>query len=232
MWVCTQHRCSWGPGVKAPGNQSVSIRSLRHICRKKQKVYNKARKKHSLQELRSFQRRTTTVLRATRRDYIDNILVESLQTKDHKPSWSCIKSQHNEICRVAPLKADGQLHPDASKKAEILNQQFMSVFISDDKDYFSGTVLEGPCILSIGNIRVDECGVAKMLQNLDLKKASGPDELPCSLLKEFASALAPIYTDIFRYSLDTRELPLVWKTANVAPIYKKDSFVWHKTTAP
>ena len=147
--------------------------------------------------------------------------MKNLETKDNKPFWRYIKSQRQEICGVAPLKADGQLHPDASKKAEILNQQFTSVFTSDDEDDFSGTVLEGPSIPPIGNIRVDERGVAKMLQNLDVKKASGPDELPCRLLKELANELALIYTDIFQCSLDTGELPSAWKTANVAPIYKK-----------
>ena len=191
------------------------------MCRKKQRLYNKACKKHSWQEFWVFQRRTTAALRVARRDYINNILVESLETKDNKPFWRYIKSQRQEICGVAPLKAEGQLHPDASKKAEILNQQFTSVFTSDDEDDFSGTVLEGPSIPPMGNIRVDERGMAKMLQNLDVKKASGPDELPCRLLKELPNELAPIYTDIFQCSLVTGELPSAWKTANVAPIYKK-----------
>ena len=60
-----------------------------------------------------------------------------------------------------------------------------------------------------------------MLQNHDVKKASGPDELPCRLLKELTNELAPIYTDVFQCSLDTGELSSAWKTANVAPIYKK-----------
>ena len=201
-------------------NVPCMTRSLRRMCRKKQRLYNKASKKHSWQEF-SFQRRTTAALRAARRDYINNILVESLETKDNNPFWRYIKSQRQEICGVAPLKADGQLHPDASKKAEILNQQFTSVFKSDDEDDFSGTVLEGPSIPPIGNIKVDERGVAKMLQNLDVKKASGPNELPCRLLKELANELAPIYTDVFQCSLDTGEQPSAWKTANVAPIYKK-----------
>ena len=101
---------------------------------------------------RSFQRWTTAALRAARRDYINNILVESLETKDNKPFWRYIKSQRQEFC-VAPLKADGQVHPDASKKAGILNQQFTSVFTSGDEDDFSGTVLEGPSILPIGSRR-------------------------------------------------------------------------------
>ena len=134
-------------------------RSLRRMCRKKQRLYNKAHEKHSWQEFRSFQRRTTADLRAARWDYINNILVESLE--GHQTILEIYKVLASKSCGVAPpppppppppLKADGQLHPDASKKTEILNQKFTSVFTSDDEDDFSGTVLEGPSIPTIGNI--------------------------------------------------------------------------------
>ena len=72
--------------------------------------------------------------------------MESLETKDNKPFWRYIKSQRQEICGVAPLKADRQPHPNASKKVEIPNQQFTSVFTNDDEEDFSGTLLEGPSI--------------------------------------------------------------------------------------
>ena len=47
-----------------------------------------------------------------------------------------------------PLKSDGQLHSDACKKAEILNDQFTSVITNDNQDKFADTVLEGPSIPS------------------------------------------------------------------------------------
>ena len=84
---------------------------------------------------------------------------------------------------MAPLKSDGQLHPDGGKKAEILNKHFTSVFTSDEEDVNSETTLEGPSIAPIDQIIVSEAGVAKMLRNLDTKKACGPDYLPCCLLK-------------------------------------------------
>ena len=140
---------------------------------------------------------------------------------DTRPFWRYVKSQHQENCGVAPLKSDGQLHPDGGKKAEILNKQFTSVFTSDEEDVNSETTLEGPSIAPIDQIIVSEASVAKMLHNLDTKKACGPHYLPCRLLKELAEELSSIYADIFQCSLDSGELPRVWKTANVALIYKK-----------
>ena len=132
-------------------------RPLHRMCRKKQRLYNKAKKKHSphsWKEFRSYQRRTTAALRAARTDYINDILAKSLEENDTRPFWRYVKSQHQENCWVAPLKSDGQLHPDGGKKAEILNKQFTSVFTSDEEDVNSETTLEGPSIAPIDQIIV------------------------------------------------------------------------------
>ena len=197
-------------------------RPLHRMCRKKQRLYNKAKKKHSphsWKEFRSYQRRTTAALRAARTDYINDISPRALKKTTPDPSGGM--SSPSVRSTVAPLKSDGQLHPDGGKKAEILNKQFTSVFTSDEEDVNSETTLEGPSIAPIDQIIVSEAGVAKMLRNLDKKKACGPDYLPCRLLKELAEELSSIYADIFQCSLDSGELPRVWKTTNVAPIYKK-----------
>ena len=167
------------------------------------------------------QRRTTSALRKARLDYVNGILTESLASNDTKPFWRYIKSQRQENCGVAPLKENSQLYSDAQKKSEILNNQFTSVFTSDLHDKHSQTVLEGPSIPSISDITVSMAGVAKMLRNLNARKACGPDLIACLLLKELAEELAPIYTDIFQCSINSSELPSIWKTANVVPIYKK-----------
>ena len=102
-----------------------------------------------------------------------------------------------------------------------MNDKFSSSFTSDDSDPYSNTVLEGPSIPPISDVLVNENGVRNMLLGLDVKKAGGPDLIPCRLLRELADELAPIFTDIFQKSLETGELPAVWRTANVAPIFKK-----------
>ena len=199
-------------------------RKLHRLCRKKQRLFNKAKKNHSprvWEDYRSLQRRITSALRKARIDYINNILVDSLEAKDNKTLFRFLKSQGQENCGVSSLKHDGILHQDSKEKAEILNKKFSSAFTSDDSDTFADTVLEGPSLPPISNIFINENGVFKMLSKLDVKKAGGPDLLPCKLLRELAEELAPIFTDIFQNSLDTGELPAVWGTANVAPIYKK-----------
>ena len=59
--------------------------------------------------------------------------------------------------------------------------------------------------------------VQKLLENLEIKKATGLDNLPPKLLK----LAAPSLTFIFNQSLSSGIVPLGWKLARVTPIFKK-----------
>ena len=64
-------------------------------------------------------------------------------------------------------------------------------------------------------------GVYKILTNLKIHKATGPDNIPRRILKEAAKEIAPMLQLFFQASLDQGQLPKEWKTANVVPIFKK-----------
>ena len=66
-----------------------------------------------------------------------------------------------------------------------------------------------------------EEGVHKLLSNLQVHKAMGPDEIPTRLLKELAEELTPIFTLFYQACLDQGTTPDDWQTANVVPIFKK-----------
>ena len=55
-----------------------------------------------------------------------------------------------------------------------------------------------------------------------LSKASGPDLIPCHLLKGLAEEIAPILAEIFRQSLRDGVIPSIWKNADMAPVFKKE----------
>ena len=58
---------------------------------------------------------------------------------------------------------------------------------------------------------------------LVLGKAPGPDGLTTYIFKYCASEIAPILQMLFTQSLNTGKLPEDWLTANITPVYKKDS---------
>ena len=99
------------------------------------------------------------------------------------------------------------------------NKQFQSAFTreSDAETPSKGT---SPFI-QMGEITVDPNGVLKLLNNLKIHTASGPDGLSARVLKECSSEIAPILALIYNESLAQGTVPDDWRQANVAPIFKK-----------
>ena len=104
-------------------------------------------------------------------------------------------------------------------KTEVLNSQFSSVFTKEDDaplpDLGISSTPDAP------NIQVGGNGVMKLLQGLKPHKATGPDEISSRFLKEMASPITPALPLIFQASLEQGQILDEWKTANVAPIFKK-----------
>ena len=69
-------------------------------------------------------------------------------------------------------------------------------------------------------IQISTDGIVKLLKELILQKAPGPDCITATILKTCAEQVAPLLQQIFQKSLDTGELPLDWQKANVTPIFK------------
>ena len=118
-----------------------------------------------------------------------------------------------------PPKSKGRLISDPKGRAEILVDQFVLVFSKDvgqDLPDVSNRVENDIPLLSI-----EEEGVFKLLHNIKVDKAAGPDELPNRVLQECASEIKPVITAIFQKSVDSGELPEDWRDANAAPVYKK-----------
>ena len=62
----------------------------------------------------------------------------------------------------------------------------------------------------------------QFVRNLDTSKACGPDGIPPRILQECALEIAPSICVLFNRSLHTGNVPSQWKSANVAPVHKKD----------
>ena len=108
---------------------------------------------------------------------------------------------------------------DTLDKANICNRQFQSAFTreSDNEIPSKGTSPFTP----MGEITVDPNGVLKLLNNLKIHKAPGPDGLSARVLKECSSEIAPILALIYNETLAQGTVPDDWRQGNVAPIFKK-----------
>ena len=133
-------------------------------------------------------------------DYVNNILSDSLSNNDSKPFWNYIKAKKQDNVGISPLKRDGVLFNDKIDTANILNDQFTSVFTQEDGNAIP--TLKGDKFPSIDELTITYENIEKLLRDLKPNKASGPGCVPARFLKETATELAPALSAFFTQSLN------------------------------
>eukprot|EP00057_Strongylocentrotus_purpuratus_P029222 XP_011683696.1 PREDICTED: RNA-directed DNA polymerase from mobile element jockey-like [Strongylocentrotus purpuratus] len=192
---------------------------LKTLSRRKKRAYKRARKSRrptDRDRYKNLKKVMQKECRSAYHSYINDMLCEEGKPKRF---WSYIKNTRCESTGVAPLLKDGILQCDSTAKANLLNDQFASVFTHEDASHLPD-LGESPHP-SVPAFVIDSEGVRKLLANLKSHTACGPDNLPAYLLKEISSELAPVLSLLFNASLQQGKIPHAWKVANVVPIFKK-----------
>ena len=143
-----------------------------------------------------------------------------IQVSSVYPVCVCVcVSLKKDAFGINSLRENGILKTDTLDKANICNRQFESALTreSDTEIPSKGTSPFNP----MGEITVDPKGVLKLLNNLNIHKASGPDGLSARVLKECSSEISPMLALIYNESLAQGTVPDDWRQANVAPVFKK-----------
>ncbi len=139
-----------------------------------------------------------------------------------KRFWSYVKSSTRSSQSPNILRNGLSYTPDSREKANLLNAFFHSVFNpSDIKPPASNPTPSVTANNQLSDIELIEEEVSAVLRKLDPNKASGPDGIPCRLLKEVAQEIAPLCS-LFNLSLSPGVIPIEWKFANISLVFKKE----------
>ena len=205
--------------------------SIKRLIRKRDKLYFRARKSSSpdlKNHYKWFRAHVQKSIRDAYWKHVTNIFLLENDSPDPdcprknekaKKFWSFVKSLKKDASGINTLRENGILKTDTLDKANICNRQFQSAFTRKTNDEIpsKGT---SP-FTAMGEITVDPKGVTKLLNNLNIHKAPGPDGLSARVLKECSSEIAPILACIYNESLAQGAVPDDWRQANVAPVFKK-----------
>ena len=143
--------------------------------------------------------------------------------ENQKPFWNYTKSKTKSRIGIADLKKeDGSKTSTDKEKAQLLNQFFKSVFTEED-DGALPNFDDYDCDSFLETFDISEERVKKLLKELKIGKAPGPDGIPPSILVQAADILSKPLTLLFRKSLAEATVPTEWKIAYVSPIFKKGS---------
>ena len=190
---------------------------MKRLARRKKRAYQKAKLSKCKKDWTRYKNLKKLCQANCRKTY--NEFVNDMIANKSKKFWTFVKSKRNDNTGVAPLKKNGIIYSDSKTKAEVLNQQFASVFTDDgDRKLPDKGNSTYP---SLPNIQVRVDGVVKLLRNLNPHKAGGPDNIRPKFLREVAEELAPALTLLFQASLDQGQIPSDWKEGLVTPIFKK-----------
>ena len=160
---------------------------------------------------------------------------------DSKKLFQVLKSSRTNQQGIPPLKKNDQLYTDTTEKANILNEQFQSVFtplsplslkelpLMKVQDLVDNKVIETERLPEdlrnptpfMPEIQLSTAGILNLLKNLSPRKAAGPDKIKPVVLKELREELAPILKIFFERSLQNGIVPSDWTSANVTPLFKK-----------
>ena len=172
-------------------------------------------------DYKAHQRECKRAFKRAEINYINNTIQKGLDENNCKPFWRFVKSRKQDYVGIAPLKKMGRLLNDSKDKAEILVDQFKSVFTQDKGDNSSLPDTGKRAKESIPDLLITSVGVEKLLRGINPAKAKGPDRIHNLVLKTCAQQLAPGLATIFQRSIDAGTLPSDWRNANVAPVFKK-----------
>ena len=98
---------------------------LKRMCRKKRRLYKKAKKSpENWSRFIQHQVNTTSTIRKAHWNYINNVLQEDLAGGGQKSFWRYIKAKKQDSIGVAPLRKGSRVFSDSKSKAELLSEQF------------------------------------------------------------------------------------------------------------
>jgi len=196
--------------------------TLRRLCSRRKKLYAKVTSTADKEKYRQFSKHVDKEIKKAYFKHLEELFTPSVDDKgwDRNKGWyTYLKSMKRESKGITALKQNGRLFSNDSDKAELLNNQFYSVFNQDDTSSFPdlGPSPHPP----MADIVFSSAGIEKLLKDLNPRKAPGPDGIGSRYLKEFADIIAPCLQLIFTKSYRSGHTPHDWRNANVCPIFKK-----------
>ena len=138
-----------------------------------------------------------------------------------KAFWKYVnKSRKNKRQIPNLIRKNGTLTKTDCEKANALNEQFCSVYTSEDLDNipdFPERKIRRP----LAEIIITPEVILKKLKDLKVDKSCGPDEVHPFIMKNCAQILVKPLTIIFQTSLQQGTLPSIWKHGRISPLFKK-----------
>lgn len=221
--LCEKYVPSTRPQDSTRG-QPWMTRELYKLGKLKAKLWhdNKLSSWQSASKVRTYRRISRRLDKLTRSAIVSHERQLAFD-KNQKKLFAYVKRKQTVITSIAAVNTPNGTAPCPSEIANVLNEQFASVFIVES----APTALEidnpnlSQSLLQDVDFTVDD--LTSRLSKLDSSKSTGVDGIHPRVLKECAAEFAKPLKLIYELSLRSGCIPRRWKLANVTPLFKKGS---------
>ena len=141
-----------------------------------------------------------------------------------KAYWNIINSLLNKckIPRIPPLLVADKIITDCKVKVKLFNEYFL------DQCKLINNHLDLPIFTPISRsildtVTIDQRLILDIIKNINVNKAHGPDDISGRMIELCGVNITVPLSIIFNNILTTGIFPILWKSANVTPVFKKES---------
>ena len=188
--------------------------------------------KTSWEEFKKQRNRVTSLRRKGLKAFC---MEASTNTKHHGEFWNNLRSllpNKGKKQSKIPLIDNERVNTDSLSVAETFNNYFCEVARSDGDCKEMVEFVDHPSVKVIAEKTRDNCFnlvpvdvsyIRKILDSLDPRKAVGCDKISQRLLRLSSPVIAEPITRLINYFITNRQWPIVWKSSDVVPVFKKES---------
>lgn len=201
-----------------PSGEPWITRNIVRKLRKLKRLYDKSNNFPSIthqKEHDDFEKQLYREISKAKAGYIKDHLTARMEEGDPKPLYNYLKKHTGRSNNIA-----GLTNTDTEDIPNALANHFAKVYESQTLPIPSFNI---PLYPPMDPVRISRSGVENLVNKLDVRKAFGPDNISSMVLKKFTNNV-PSFIDcivsLLSISLKSACLPLIWKKAIVAPIFK------------
>ena len=185
------------------------------------RLYQREKSSDSKVKFRQASNRCKRVLEAAKLAYANKtkefITSQKLGSRDFWRIANSVLSKGKSA--IPPLFNGPEVLSSGSDKAKLFAENF-SLNSNLDDSGVSLPVFPSRTNMKLHNISITLKIVRKVVMNLDLSKASGPDCIPVVVLKNCELELSYILAELFNKCLKESCFPDCWKVLSVVPVFK------------
>ena len=217
------------PKKKTTKERKPKIPRDRHLLIRKRRTMNKRmyqNKNHSRNRIERFKLSIASIEQQLKVSYDNELKQKELKAtecikQNPKYFFTFAASKSKLKFGIGPFMKDGEIVNNPKKKADILKDQFESVFSTSPVNEPSAAPQPPRANLtSLQEFNITEEEITKQIKRLRKNAAAGPDNIPAILLKNCGEAIASPICQLWKKSMEVGCIPEILKTGIITPIFK------------